>query len=47
VKMRFVIYRLQCEGVEFLSVFPILTDTLKVVYYAIKFPDRHFLMPWF
>jgi len=47
VKTRYLIYKLQCEGVEFLSMFPALTDSLKLVYYAMKYPDRHFILPWF
>lgn len=39
--------KLKYQGVYFLSTFPILTDSFKVIYYAARNPNELYLKAWF
>jgi cytochrome P450 len=45
--LKMTVMKLQNQGVHFISTFPILTDSFKVIYYASRNPGELYLKAWF
>jgi hypothetical protein len=47
IQINIAVQKLKNQGVYFVSTFPILTDSFKMILYAAKNPNENHIKPWF